>query len=138
VNRGNGLLLQADELYRRNIITRGEFEAIERRVAETIAEANQALIDQSKGQEAASRTTFEYTEFVNGAAVAVDRLTEAEIRNGNETVTQSERRRAARAQERGFAENLLGGRSTFAQIGGGTFFVPAPVVTEQNGRVENP
>jgi len=137
VAEGNALLLQAEELYRRGVITREEFEAAERLVAESIRESNQSLEDQSEGLELSGRRAFEYTEAVNGARYAVDELTTAEIRNTETVISSSERRRAAVAQERSeFSANLLGGQSGFSQIKGGTFFIPAPVVELPNGRIE--
>jgi hypothetical protein len=121
------LLLRTDELYRRGIITRREFESTQAAVAEANRKLTDTLVVQVDALELSESGTLTYAEALRIARADLDGLTEAEIRNGNETVAQSERRRAARAQERD--DSLLGENTP----SGGTFFIPAGVRVAQNG-----
>lgn len=111
------LMEQAEEQYRRGAITRADFERIERGVAEANSRANEKLREQlglleeyEPATRSAARATDDWTR-------ELDRSTDALVRNANAAVE-------ARNAAGGFAENLLGGQSSFATISGGTFSKP--------------
>lgn len=109
------LLEQADDLYRRGIITREDFERVERAVADANQQANDKLLDQlgllheySDSTDRAARNTDRWAGSIDDATAALARQTTVE-RERQTVVNQ------------GFSKNLLGGQSSFAQISGGTF-----------------
>jgi hypothetical protein len=103
-----------------------EFRETEEKLIEEYRLRQDAAEDVTGSEEALILVTDRQAQAVANLAREEERLTQV-------IVSGSEARRAARSQEN--AENVLGGISTFAQIGGGTFFSPGGVVTEQNGRV---
>lgn len=130
----NADLLAATEiLYDRGFVSRQKLEEAEAAIASRARELNGELENQAEALEITETSTLSYSEALRIARLDLDQLTEAEIRNADQTVSASERRAAARTTERG--ANLLGGESEFAQTGGGTFFIPEGVFIGQNGRV---
>jgi hypothetical protein len=78
------------------------------------------------------------TDAINQQTDATNRATSAKERNTAATNSQAaaESSLSSISRRGGFADNLLGGKSTFATIGGGTFQIPPKPVVGINGRVE--
>lgn len=123
------IINDADEALRRNIITRAQFIEIERAARGETLNTSEALED-------ATSITDLYTAAVLEARAGLDLFATAERGSADAVVASSVRRAEARAAEASAAgRNLLGGTSSFAQIGGGTFSIPDATQVGVNGRV---
>ncbi len=128
IARNNGLLEQAAFLYDKNQISLSSYRSAQ----EAVSKANDAL---RESLEPVVIETREYDLQLGRTTRSLEFLTAAEIRNADLTVESSLRRTAARAAESDAAANILGGESDFAQIGGGTFFIPDSTQAGTNGRI---
>lgn len=126
IENNNALLIAADELLRRQKITREDYERIQR----AVTEANQANTESLEEEtEAFERSSDAMENWGRSAEVATGQV--IQLRQETDRATVS-----AQAASGQFAQNLLGGRSTFAQVSGGTFAQPAPkVVVNEFGKV---
>ncbi len=132
IEKNNQLLLKADELYRLGIITRGDFNETQERVAITNAKLNGTFVEQIAAVDGATEATGVYSTALRESLRLLSETDRAELRLTETVVTGSQRRIAARARENAGTQTIFGQQTTQ----GGTFFIPDTVVAGANGRVE--